>query len=118
MRVTGSIVALVCVWPLKASAQTPPDPPPAFVLEYSTVPMVRNAALAEALVRVTERGADWVADRVAGDLFTRKSSGGFFARFGRWMTFDLLIDSYGAAIAHEYGHSTRAEESGRRATVI
>jgi hypothetical protein len=34
------------------------------------------------------------------------------------MAFDLAIDSYGAAIAHEYGHSARAEESGRSADIF
>lgn len=118
MRVTGLALALASILPATAGAQNPGDPPPAYLIEYSTAPMVRNAALAEIITRSIERGADWVADGVAGDLFTRKSTGGFFARLGRGITFDHLIESYCLALAHEYGHATRAEESGRSAEVF
>lgn len=89
-----------------------------YVLEYATVPMSRNAALAEFVVRSIERGADGITDRLAGDLFTRRSTAGLLARVGRWAAFDLFVGRYGAALAHEYGHSTRVEESGRSATVV
>lgn len=101
-----------------SSAQTSAPAPPAIVVDYSTVPMTQNASLADAGIRFVERGADWGLDAFAGDLFVRRSKGGFFARFGRWLGFDFFVDAFAAAAVHEYGHATRVGESGRTAQVF
>ena len=121
-RVAAAGAALIAAspsfWPSTVFAQSPaPDPPP-IVIDYSTVPMTRNASLADAGVRFVERGADWGVDAFAGDLFVRRSKGGFFARFGRWLGFDFFVDAFAVAAVHEYGHATRVDESGRTAQVF
>jgi hypothetical protein len=80
--------------------------------------MTRNASLADAGVRFIERGADWGVDAFASDLFARRSTGGFFARVGRWLGFDFFVDAFAVAAVHEYGHATRVDESGRTAQVF
>jgi hypothetical protein len=104
--------------PSPAFGQASASPPPPLVVDYSTVPMVRNASLADAGVRLVERGADWGVDSFARDLFARQSAGGFFARFGRWLAFDFFVEAFASAAVHEYGHDTRVEESGRDAEVF
>jgi hypothetical protein len=86
--------------------------------EFSTVPMIRNAALVDTGIRLVERGVDAGFDRIAGDLFVRKSPGGFAARLGRWLAFDFFVTGYASVITHEYGHDTRAEELGRPSRVF
>jgi hypothetical protein len=106
------------VAPCVVSAQRQPPPEQSYPAEFSTVPMLRNAALVDTGVRLVERGVDAGLDRLTGDLFVRKSAGGFAARLGRWLAFDFFVGGYGAVITHEYGHDTRAEELGRTARVF
>ena len=108
--------ALICAYGGTAAAQTATDTPSAYVFEYSTVPMIRNAALAELGMRVGERGADWLLDVCTGDLLTRRSTGGLFARAGQ-MVVDIVIAGTMDTVAHEYGHATRATEFGGRPVV-
>jgi hypothetical protein len=100
---------------LNARGQPPPQDD--YLAEYSTVPMIRNAALADVGVRLIERGVDEALDLITGDFFGRKSPGAFAARLGRWLAFDFFVGTYGSVVAHEFGHDTRAEELGRTAQV-
>lgn len=109
--------ALVGALGVPAMAQAGQGDPPMAVIEYSSAPMIRNAALADAAVRVIERGADWLVDKPAGDLFTRKSTGGIFARVGQtW--FNGVVEGLGAAVVHEYGHAARVAERGGSTRVV
>src|SRR5262245_1549865 len=113
---TVAASALLCACASSAAAQPAADQAPAYVVEYSTVPMVRNAALAELGTRVGERGTDWLLDAVAGDVLARRSTGGVFARIGQYMV-DAVIVGTAVTAAHEYGHATRVSELGASATV-
>ena len=91
---------LIGLLPLQAHAQ-PQDPPPAYLIEYSSAPMTRNAALLDTSLRLFERGTDWAVDEVAGDLVARKSAGGFFTRLGLTLA-DFVVVGIGSTVAHEY----------------
>lgn len=117
-RFAGSTLVLVCILTARAIAQSGHAAPAPFLVEYSTVPMLRNAALVDAVVGAIERGTDWLSDKWTDDLFVRKSTGGFAARLGRWLAWDFFVEGYGATIAHEYGHVTRSEEAGHPARVF
>ena len=84
---------------------------------YSSAPMIRNAALIDTGLRLTERGVDAAVDGLTGDLFVRKSAGGFTVRLSRWLAFDFFVMGIGSILGHELGHDTRSEELGRPARV-
>ncbi len=109
---------MVGVLGARAIAQSGRTAPAPYLIEYSSVPMTRNAALADVVVGTIERGTDWLTDRWTGDLFVRKSKAGFAARLGRWLAWDFFVQGYGTTIAHEYGHVTRSEEVGHPAKVF
>ena len=114
---TALAAAVLCAFGGPAMAQTGPGDPPAYGIEYSSAPMIRNAALADAAFLIVERGADWAADRWAGDLFTRRSAGGVFARVGQ-TAFNAFVERFARDVAHEYGHVARVEERGGSAHVV
>jgi hypothetical protein len=60
---TALAAALLCAFGGPAMAQTGPGDPPAYGIEYSSAPMIRNAALADVAFLIVERGTDWAADR-------------------------------------------------------
>jgi hypothetical protein len=103
--------ALLCVCSASAAAQSPTPDPPAYVFEYSTVPMIRNAALAELGMRLGERGTDWLLHASTGDVLARPSPSGMFARTGQ-IGVDILIVAIMGSAAHEYGHAARSSELG------
>lgn len=111
-----------CVWlglaVHDAAAQSPGPPPAPILIEYSTVAEIRNAALIDAALRFTERGADVLVDLLPGDVFGKKTKGGFYARLGKFVAFDAPLVLYGSDLAHEHGHSARAEELGLAGTVV
>lgn len=117
LHIASRTVGLVCVVAAPAVAQTGQADPPVYAIEYSSAPMIRNAALADVAVQVVERGSDWLLDKWTGDLLTRKSTGGVFARIGQ-IAWDALIADAGSAVAHEHGHASRAEEQGTSAHVV
>ena len=89
--ITGLVIWIIAA---PAVAQTGQADPPVYLVEYSSAPMIRNAALADVAVRVVERGSEWVFDKSAGDLFTRKSTGGVFARVGQ-TAFNVILEATG-----------------------
>ena len=108
MRAVLLTAALVCGFAATAIGQTLPDDPPVYVIEYSTAPMIRNAALADVTLRVADRGSTWLFD---------KWHAGIFARLGE-TTFSVFINSLGQAVVHEYGHVARVEERGGSARAV
>lgn len=114
---TALAAAVLCALGGPAMAQTGPGDPPVYGIEYSSAPMIRNAALTDAAFLIIERGTDWAADRWAADLFTRRSAGGVFARAGQTM-FDVFLQGFAVAVTHEYGHATRVAERGGSTHVV
>jgi hypothetical protein len=110
-------VTLACGAAAPAAAQGGQSEPPVYVIEYSSAPMIRNAALIETAVRLAERGFEWTVDKGTGDLFTRRSAGGVVARAGQ-TAFAVLLEGMGATVVHEYGHVARVEERGGSARAV
>lgn len=69
-----------------------------YLVEYSSAPMVRNAALADVAFQIVEHSADWVFGKWGGELFARKSKGGVFARIGQ-TSFNVVIAGTAGTVA-------------------
>src|SRR5688500_16914456 len=67
VRIACLAAVFACVLPPSAVAQTSKEPPAPYLLEYSTVPMLRNAALAETLVRAIGRATRVAHARISLD---------------------------------------------------
>ena len=99
---------LLCGLAAPAIGQSLEDDPPVYVVEYSTAPIIRNAALADVTLRVTERGSTWLFDKLRGGVFVRLGETAFSA----------FINGVGQAVVHEYGHVARVEERGGSAQAV
>jgi len=116
-RRSAGVACLVLFTNATTATAQQQDPSRDYNLDYSSVPMRRNAEWVDLGARVLERSVDWGFRELTGDLMTRKSTGGVLARAARWSAFDFVLAGFASVVTHEYGHKARVEELGREATV-
>ncbi len=76
-------------------------------LDYSTVPMLRNASLALASAQTASRALDLAAEPLLGGVLARRDGWGIASRLFWAVSIDQPLSHVAAVLNHEYGHATR-----------